>query len=80
MAKRVYVITVMINAKKHYFEHEEMGLLDPSTHKTIRKPMGYFSTDLKDAKKFVERWQAEAVSAGYDESRVETIKEGEVLK
>ena len=80
MATRVYVITILINNKKHYFEHEEVGLLDPSTHKTIRKPMGYFCTDLKDARKFLERWQAEAVSASYEGAHVETIKQGERLK
>lgn len=80
MPNRVYVITILINGKTHYFEHEVVGLLDASTHKTIRKPTGYFSTDVRDAKKFLERWQAEAVSAGYEGSHVETIKQTERLK
>ena len=77
---KVYVVSLTLEGVKHYFEHEEMGLLDPSTHKTIKKPMGYFTTDLKLAKKFLERWWAEAVSAGYEGSHVEVIKEGERLK
>ena len=77
---RVYVITLKIQGVKHYFENEEMGLLDPSTHKTIKKPMGYFSPDLKLARKFLERWQAEAVSAGYEGAHVESISTAERLK
>lgn len=77
---KVYVVSLTLEGVKHYFEHEEMGLLDLSTHKTIKKPMGYFTTDLKLAKKFLERWQAEAVSAGYSGTHVEKIGDGERLK
>lgn len=78
--KRVFVVVLILEGVSHYFEHEEMGTIDPYTHKTIKKPMGYFSTDLKLARKYLERWQAEAVSAGYEGSHVEVIKEGERLK
>lgn len=73
-----FFIVVWINEKgeKLYFEHEECGLLDTTTHKTIKEPQGFFSPDLKDARKFMTRWQAEAVSAGYSNTHIETIKEG----
>lgn len=76
--RKEYFIIVWINeeGQRLYLEHEEYGLLDPTTHNTIREPMGYFCTDLKDARMFLERWQAEAVSAGYEGAHVETIKWG----
>ena len=78
--KKCYVVSITLGGVKHYFEHEEMGILDPATHKTIKKPMGYFTTDLKLARKFLDRWFAEAVSAGYEGARVESISTREHLK
>ena len=74
------VVWVREEGQKFYFEHEECGLLDDTTHAVIREPMGYFSLDVKDAHKFWERWQAEAISAGYSGSHVEMIADRERLK
>ena len=79
MAKRVSVISIRLNNRKHYLEHEEAGTIDLSTN-TKKKGMGYFSSDLKDAKKFLNKLHAEIVASGYSGAHVETIKEGEVLK
>lgn len=78
--RRFYVVVLSFNGVPHYLESEKVGLLDPKTHATIREPMGFFCTDVKHARKFGERWQAEAVSAGYEGAHVETIKGGERLK
>ena len=76
----LYVITIKINGRVHYFEHEEMGTINPITEKTIKKPRGFFSTDVKDAKKFHEKWMAEVVASAYKGAHVELIKSGERLK
>ena len=80
--RKKYFVIVWINeeCQRLYFEHEECGLLDPTTKTTIREARGYFSPDIKDARKFGNRWQAEFVSAGYSGTHIETIKEGECLK
>ena len=74
------VVWVREEGQKFYFESEEMGLLDPTTHATIREPRGYFSPYIQDARKFGDRWQAEAVSASYSGSHVEMIADRERLK
>lgn len=80
--RKKYFIIVWINeeGQRLYFEREECGLLDPTTHATIREARGYFSPDVRDARKFGERWQAEAVSASYSGSYVEKLTDGERLK
>ena len=78
--KKVYVITVMQDGTKLYFEREERGLLDPTTKVTIREARGYFSTDLKDAQKYIDKWVAEMVASAYAGACVETIREVERLK
>ena len=74
MKERKYFVVVWVRGgKSFYFEHEEMGLLDPKTHKTIREPMGYFTDHKKGACFFGDRWQAEAISAGYEGTHVEEV-------
>lgn len=74
MNKRFYVVVINFDGKVHYFEHAEVGQLDAKTGRTIKEPRGFFCSDVKHAKKFSERWQAEAVSACYDGSHVEMIR------
>lgn len=76
----IFVVSLAFDGVKCYFEHEEIGLLDPITHKTIRKPTGYFTTDLKEAQKYQDKWHAEMVASAYEGAGVECIKEGERLK
>lgn len=70
---KYFIIVWVRGGKSFYFEHEEMGLLDPSTHKTIKEPMGYFTEYKKGACVFKERWQAEAVSASYAGTHIEEV-------
>ena len=80
--KKKYFVIVWINeeGQRLYFERQQLGFLDSTTHETIREPIGYFSPDVKDAHKFSRRWQAEAVSAMYSESHIERLTDGERLK
>lgn len=78
--KRVFVVALVLDGQKVYFEREECGLIDPKTKVTIREARGYFSPDLKDAVKFLEKFNAEFVASAYDGADVECIKEGERLK
>ena len=80
--KNKFFVIVWINRKgqKFYFEREECGLLDPTTHATIREARGYFSPDVKDARKFGDKWQAEFVSSAYSNTHIERLTDGERLK
>ena len=81
MAKAIcYVIVLIVDNKKYYFESEQVGLIDPKTHETIREPIGCFCDNLIHAEKYLEKWRAEMVASAYDGAQVETIKTGEVLK
>ena len=75
-----FVVVLMHEGKKYYFESEEVGLIDPKTHETIREPQGFFCDNLIKAQKYLDKWRAEMVASAYEGARVETIKTGEVLK
>ena len=68
------------DGRKYYFESEEVGLIDPKTHETMREPQGFFCDNLIKAEKYLDKWRAEMVASAYEGSRVEAIKTGEVLK
>ena len=80
MAVKCFVVALDIEGKKHYLEREEVGFLDIGAKKVKREATGFFTTDLKQAKKFLDEWMAGYVASGYEGARVETIKTGEVLK
>lgn len=75
-----YVVVLIVDSKKYYFESERVGLIDPKTHETTQEPEGYFCDNLIHAQKYLDKWRAEMVASGYEGARVETIKTGEVLK
>ena len=75
-----YVVVILHEGKKYYFESESVGLIDPKTHETTREPEGHFCDNLIEAQKYLEKWRAEMVASAYEGARVEVIKEGEVLK
>ena len=77
---RCFVVSLVIEGKKHYLESEQVGILDPKTMKPIREPLGFFVTDLVKAMKWTDKWWAEMVASAYDGAVVEIIKTGEVLK
>ena len=75
-----FVVVILHEGKKYYFESEEVGLIDPKTHETIREPKGHFCDNLIQAQKYLDKWRAEMVASAYEGATVELIKEGEVLK
>lgn len=75
-----FVVVLMHEGKKYYFESEEVGLIDPKTHKTTREPQGFFCDNLVKAQKYLDKWRAEMVASAYEGATVELIKTGEVLK
>lgn len=81
MAKALcFVVVLIVDNKKFYFESEEMGLIDPKTQETIREPQGFFCDNLIHAQKYLDKWRAEMVASAYEGAQVEVIKTGEVLK
>lgn len=75
-----FVVVILHEGKKYYFESEQVGLIDPKTHETTRGPEGTFCDNLIKAQKYLDKWRAEMVASAYEGARVETIKTGEVLK
>lgn len=75
-----FVVVILHEGKKYYFESERMGLIDPKTHEVTREPEGTFCESLIDAQKYLDKWRAEMVASAYKGARVEIIKSGEVLK
>ena len=68
--KGFYVVVLTINNEDHFFSHEEVGLIDPKTHETIREPMGYFVSKIDDACKFKNKWVAEMTASGYQNAKI----------
>lgn len=77
---KIFVVALVLDGQKVYLESEERGLIDPKTKVTIREARGYFSPDVKDAMKFLEKFNAEFVASAYKGAGVECIKSGERLK
>lgn len=75
-----FVVVLIVDNKKYYFESERVGLIDSKTHETVREPEGTFCDNLIKAQKYLDKWRAEMVASAYEGARVETIKTGEVLK
>ena len=75
-----YVVVLIVDNKKYYFESEQVGLIDPKTHETTQEPEGYFCDNLIHAQKYLDKWRAEMVASAYEGAQVDVIKTGEVLK
>ena len=80
MKAKVFIISLLFDGIKHYFVREQAGMLSLDGKEIIKQPEGFFSPDVRHAKKFIDRSQAELVSAAYKGSKVEVLKEGEKLK
>ena len=50
--KGFYVVVITVENNDLFFCNEEVGLIDPKTHKTIREPMGFFVLNIDKAYKF----------------------------
>ena len=77
--KRVYVVTLHEGGKKLYFERQHARIVQEGGL-VANEPIGVFTPDLIDAKKFLDRSQAEWCASYFEGAGVECIKEGERLK
>ena len=59
--------------RRFYFVEEEVGLLNPVTHESIREPVGYFSPVLKEARQFAQKWVADIVCSAYSGCIVKSL-------
>ena len=75
-----FVVSLSRSGIRLYLVREEAGELDLKTGEVLKESIGWFSPDLLEAKKFLNKEQAQIVSASYEGAGVETIKTGEVLK
>lgn len=73
-----YVIVLVRNGIKFYFKREEMGEVGEDGE-VLKESRGWFTPDLMDAKKFLDKTQAEIVCSSYVSACVEVIKASEVL-
>lgn len=78
--KRVYVVTIKTNEDRLYYVRESSRKIEILGQELLSEPMGIFSHDLKDAKKFETEEQAKNTASYFDNAQVEIIKEGERLK
>ena len=69
--KCVFVVSLIEAGQKVYFVREEITPIEIK---------GYFSIDLVQAKKFINKEVAEIIASAYKGAGVECIKEGERLK
>lgn len=77
--KRVYVVTLHERDKKLYYERQHARIVQEGDL-VANEPIGVFTPDLIDAKKFLDRSQAEWCASYFEGAGVESIKEGERLK
>ena len=74
-----FVVVLIRGDIKLYFKREEVGEVGKDGE-VIKESRGWFTPDLLEARKFLDKSQAEILCSGYTGARVETIKTGEVLK
>ena len=77
--KCVFVVSLIHEGKKVYFERQHARIVQEGDL-VANEPIGVFTPDLIDAKKFLDRSQAEWCASYFEGAGVECIKEGERLK
>ena len=78
---KVYVVAVTIEGgKKLYFVKETHETVECLGKRLMSVVKGVFSRDVKDAKKYLVKEQAEWTASYFDDASVDTITEVERLK
>lgn len=77
--RRVYIVSLTLEGRKAYYVRQSASFKQEGDH-VLSEPMGIFSHDLMDARKFLDRADAEWAASYFDGAGVECIKEGERLK
>jgi hypothetical protein len=72
-----YIVVINGEESNLYLAYETPGQIDPKTMKTIKEPMGHFSSDEKDAMKIRDESLAKAIAAAYPGAEVIKLKEAE---
>ena len=80
MSKRVFAVSVLLEGERLYFVRNSSRSIEIIGEQVLSEPVGIFSHDVKDAKKFETKEQAEYCASYFDNSQIEIIKEGERLK
>ena len=78
--KKTFVVSIKTEEGRLYFVRESSRKIELLGEELLSEPMGIFSHDLKDAKKFETEEQAQNTASYFDGAEVEIIKEGERLK
>lgn len=78
--KGVYIVSLIAeDGRKLYYMRQQCQLIEEGGQ-VLSEPLGVFSYDLIDAKKYIDRSGAEWTASFFDGAGVEFIKEGERLK
>ena len=70
-----YIVVIKGEKSKLYLAYETPGQIDPKTMKTIKEPMGHFSSSEKDSMKIRDESLAKAISSAYTGAEVIKYKE-----
>ena len=79
MKRKVYVVSIQHEGNRLYYVRQQSRI----THEggaVLNEPLGIFSPDLLDARKYTDRAQAEWTASYFEESCVEAIASLEKLK
>lgn len=77
---KVYIVSIKgEDGRKLYFCRSQSRFIKDGDM-VLNEPIGIFSPDLKDAKKYLDKFRAEWTASYFDGAGVECIKSGERLK
>lgn len=74
-----FVVVLIRGGIKLYFKREEVGEIGENGE-VIKESRGWFTPDLLEARKFLDKSLAEVLCSGFKGAHIETIKTGEILK
>lgn len=69
-----YIVVINGEESRLYLAYETPGQIDPNTMKTIKEPMGHFSSDEKDVMKIRDESLAKSIAAAYQGAEVIKFK------
>ena len=79
MKHKVYVVSIQHEGNKLYYVKQHSRI----THEdgaVLNEPLGIFSHDLLDARKYTDKAQAEWIASYFEEAHIEMISSAEQLK
>lgn len=80
ISKCVYVVSCIGEDGRILYYVRQKSSFYEEGNMVVNEPIGIFSTNLADARKFTDRAQAEWTASYFEDARVEMIKQGEKLK